>query len=295
MRGLTTAPLGRDDAAAAAQMWRACELHDDGETLSTEEDWLSVFQRPSLDLEQHTVAVRDGDAIVAVAMLLGDHFVFANVRPSHRGRGVGAWLLRWTEEAGRVAGREDSRQRLTENQSAAMALLESAGYERRWEDWVFDIELDREPGPPALPPGYAIRPFVRPRDERAAYQVIEDAFSELPDPEPEPFEDWEAETFGRPSFEPEHLGIVVHGDEIVGAALLIAEEDQLWVAQLAVERAHRGRGLARALLVHAFGVAWRSGRRRVALGTDGRTGARGLYEHVGMRVKRTAWEYAKQL
>jgi hypothetical protein len=33
----------------------------------------------------------------------------------------------------------------------------------------------------------------------------------------------------------------------------------------------------------------------VGLSTDGRTGARGLYEHVGMRVRRTAWEYAKLL
>ena len=81
---------------------------------------------------------------------------------------------------------------------------------------------------------------------------------------------------------PEHFGIVVRGDEIVGAALLIEEDEELWVAQLAVARIHRGRGLGRALLVHAFGSAWRSGRRQVGLATDGRTGARGLYEHVGM-------------
>jgi hypothetical protein len=33
----------------------------------------------------------------------------------------------------------------------------------------------------------------------------------------------------------------------------------------------------------------------VGLSTDSRTGARGLYEHVGMRVTRTHWEFAKRL
>ena len=32
-----------------------------------------------------------------------------------------------------------------------------------------------------------------------------------------------------------------------------------WVDQLAVAREHRGRGLARALLQHAFGETWRAG------------------------------------
>lgn len=295
MKGLTTAPLGAGDAAEVARMWHACELHDDGKALVTEEDFVTVLQRPSLEFERDTVAVRDGDAIVAAGLLFGERFVFANVAPSHRGRGVGTWLLRWSEDAGRAAGRDRSCQKLSENQRAGIALLEAAGYERSWEDWVFDIELEREPAPPALPPGYAIRPFVRERDDREVHRVIEDAFAEWPDPEPETFDDWAAEVFGRPSFVPEHFGIVVRDDEIAGAALLIEEAEDLWVAQLAVARAHRGRGLGRALLVHAFRVAWRSGRRHVGLATDGRTGARGLYEHVGMRVTRTAWEYSTRL
>jgi mycothiol synthase len=221
--------------------------------------------------------------------------VFAYVLPSHRGRGIGAWLLRWTEQAARAVGHERACQSLSENEHAARALLEAAGYEPRWEDWIFDIELQREPDPPQPAPGYSIRPFVRGRDDHDVYRVIEDAFGEWPDPEDETFEAWAAQTLGRPGFVPEHIGTVVRGDEIVGASVLIVEEQDVWVGQLAVARAHRGRGLARALLVDAFGSAWRSGRRHVGLSTDGRTGARGLYEHVGMRVVRTAWEYAKQL
>ena len=47
--------------------------------------------------------------------------------------------------------------------------------------------------------------------------------------------------------------------------------------------------------MHAFGQSWRRGLRRCALGTDSRTGARGLYEHVGMRVRASYGEYRKAL
>jgi mycothiol synthase len=296
MEGMTTAPLAPDDSAAVARVWRMSELHDDGDALLTEEDFVTATKRPSLDLERHTVGVRDGEELVAVAVLFGERQVFVHVLPPHRGRGIGAWLLSWTEDAARAVGHDRACQSLSENERAARALLESRGYEARWEDWIFDIELDGEPGPPRLPDGYAIREFVRERDDRATYGVIKTAFAEWPDPEVEgTFEDWAGETFERPSFQPEHIGTVVHGEAIVGVAAMVREEASLWVAQLAVDRAHRGRGLARALLVHSFATAWRAGLRNVGLATDSRTGARGLYEHVGMRVTRTFWEYEKAL
>ena len=94
---------------------------------------------------------------------------------------------------------------------------------------------------------------------------------------------------------PEHIATVAAGEQIVAVAVNVHEEASVWVAQLAVAREHRGRGLARALLTHTFGSAWRAGPRRCGLGTDERTGARGLYERVGMRVARTSWNYVKTL
>lgn len=288
-------PLATGDAAAVTRVWRASEIHDDGEALFTEEDFVAAWKRPSLNLARDTVGVRDGDALVALGLLFGERDAFVSVHPSHRGRGIGSWLLRWTQAAGRAAGRERSCQTLSENEHAAAALLAADGYERRWEDWILELGLAREPDPPALPPGYSIRDFAPGRDDRDVHRVIEDAFGEWPDPEEESFADWAAETLGRPGFAPERVGLVVQGGETVAAAVLVDDEDRIWVDQLAVAREHRGRGLARALLVHAFGVAWRAGVRRCALSTDSRTGARGLYEHVGMRVTRTSWEHSKLL
>jgi mycothiol synthase len=295
MEGLTTAPLAPGDGPAVARVWRACEIHDDGAALFTEEDFAASCRRPSMDLRRDSIGVWDGGELVALALLHGERDVFAGVLPSQRRRGIGTWLMRWTQDAARAARRRQTCQSLSGNAHDARALLEADGYERRWEGWIFDIELRQEPEPPSPPAGYAVREFVRARDERAVYRVVETAFGEWPDADRWNFEEWAAETFERPAFAPEHVGTVVRGDDVVGASVLIQEGELLWVAQLAVARQHRGRGLARALLAHAFLVAWRAGLRHVGLSTDSRTGARGLYERVGMRVTRTSWEYAKLL
>jgi mycothiol synthase len=293
--GLAATPLSAGDAAEITHVWRTSEEHDDDRAEMTHEDIVAAFKRPSLRLERDTVGVRDDGALVALGVQLRLRSTFVHVLPSHRGRGIGAWLLRWTQDAARAAGHDATGQPLSDGERAARALLEADGYERRWDSWMFEIALDAEPAAPAPPPGYAIRDFEPGRDERAAYDVIERAFSEWPEYEGESFEDWRADCLGRPGFAPDLLALAVRGDEVVGVAALIEDPREGWVSHLAVAREHRGRGLARALLVHAFGVTWRHGRRRCGLGTDSRTGARGLYEHVGMRVRKTYGEYVKQL
>jgi len=92
------------------------------------------------------------------------------------------------------------------------------------------------------------------------------------------------------------LPVVVDGEEIVGAAFLIHyPDDSGWVQQLAVRADHRGQGLGRALLQHAFGVFFRKGEPVTGLSTDSRTGALALYEHVGMRVMHSFTHYASEL
>ena len=248
-----------------------------------------------MDLARDTVGVRDGDDLVALGLVYGEDQTFVRVMPSHRGRGIGAWLRGWSQDAGRAAGHAETTQTLSENEHAARALLEADGYDARHEGWILEIELEHEPDAPRVPPGYALRDFVPGADDRAAYRVFDEAFGEWRANAVGTFEDWQAETLGRPGFEPEQFALAVRGDEVVGAALLIDEAGELWVAQLAVAKPHRGLGLARALLSHAFGVAWGAGHRRVGLGTDSRTGALTLYEHVGMHVKRTFTEYGKRL
>jgi mycothiol synthase len=289
--GLRADPLEPDDADAVTAVWAACEEHDDGQAEIVPADAVAFFNSPRLA----AVGVRDRGRLVGLAVQLAPRLTFVRVLPSHRGRGIGTWLMDWTQDAARSAGGEVSEQSVSEHEHAAIALLERNGYERHGEAWLFELALEREPDAPVLPAGYAIRDFEPGRDERAAFDVFDRAFSEWPDYDGRQFDEWVAIDLGRPGFAPELLGLCVRDDEVVGAALVNYDNDEGWIDQLAVAREHRGRGLGRALLVHAFGVTWRRGGRRCGLGTDSRTGARGLYEHVGMRARKTYYEYVKQL
>jgi len=291
---ITTGPLGPGDLDAVLAVWIACEEHDDGAAEVSRDDLVAMIGRPSFDFARDSFGIREDGALVAFGVQIGTRLTFAFVHPAARGRGLGTWLLGWAEAAAREVGARACTQSLSEPDAGARALLAAHGYEPRWEDRFFALDLAAEPAPPALPPGYAIRPLGA-GDERAAYDVIDRAFSEWPDRDGSSFDDWSASTLGRPAFEPSLLTLAVRGDEVAGALVLVVEEDEGWVDQLAVAREHRGRGLARALLQHAFGETWRRGMRRTGLSTDSRTGARGLYEHVGMHVRKTYTEFAKPL
>ena len=119
--------------------------------------------------------------------------------------------------------------------------------------------------------------------------LIDTSFLEWSDRAPESLEDWRA-TISRPGFEPGLLPVLATTDgTIVGAAVLMdtSGAHEGWVQQLAVAREHRGLGLGRALLDESFGRFRSRGRRACCLNTDSRTGALGLYEHVGMSVTRS--------
>ena len=137
------------------------------------------------------------------------------------------------------------------------------------------------------------------QDERAAFDVIERAFFGGEGARAAAVDDGSAVELGRPGFAPDSPGTRrPPATRVVGASMLVIafDEGEGWVDQLAVAREHRGRGLAlRAARGTRFGVTWRRGGLRLAgLGTDTRTGARGLYEHVGMHVRR-APAFAKPL
>jgi len=293
--GLRAAPLTAGDAAELTAVARACEEHDTGTAEWTEADAIAIAGRPTLDFARDSVGVRDGGALIAFGLQLGVRLTFVHVLPAYRGRGIGTWLLRWSQDAARAIGASVTAQEIAVTEHEAIALLEANGYRKRWEAWAFEITLEREPPAPVLPAGYAIRDFVPGRDERVAFDVIQRAFSEWPEYEPGTFDDWVATSLGRPGFVPALLGLVERDGEVVGAVLVIEQDGLGWIEQLAVAREQRGTGLGRALLVHAFRTTWRRGGRRCGLGTDERTGARGLYERVGMHVRKTYAEYGKSL
>ncbi len=73
----------------------------------------------------------------------------------------------------------------------------------------------------------------------------------------------------------------------------LLESGRGWVSALAVATAERGRGLGRALLLHAFGDLQRAGARGFSLGVEAHNEtALGLYRSVGLEVEREWRIYA---
>jgi ribosomal protein S18 acetylase RimI-like enzyme len=172
--------------------------------------------------------------------------------------------------------------------STAEALFRGLGYWVRWTSWVLEMPPGEVIAPQPIPSGYEIRDAVPQVEDRAVFQVVEDAFGEWPDRLPSTFEDWEPLVMGREGFEPGHLRVVTNAaGQIVGVCFLVVAGDCGYVQYLAVRADVRGLGLARALLVDAFERSRALGVPRQELSTDSRTGALGLYLKVGMQVRLT--------
>ena len=298
MSGLAEAPLTPGDAAIVTAVWQACEIHDDGAPDFEEADVVAFGQRPSFDFARHTLGVRDAGQLVAFGILILPRIIFVHVLPDHRGRGIGTRLLAWSEEAARAAGMDAAAQEVSDNDGVGIALLRGA----RLRAGVGLVDVRDRAGARAAGAGAPRRlrdPRVRPRAGRPRRLRHDPArVREWPDYVGSPFEDWSATTLDRPGFVPELLSVLMRGDEVAGTLLLVEageEGEEGWIDQVAVAREHRGHGLGRALLMHAFGQTWRRGGRICALGTDSRTGARGLYEHVGMHMRKSYGEYRKAL
>jgi mycothiol synthase len=285
-----------EDLDAVVAVVAASEQDVDGLVDITTEDLRSDWQRPSFDLGLDAVVVERGVRIVAYAEVFSGR-AWVHVHPDARGLGIGAALLRWTEgrSYGGVGGKKLG-QTVSDNNRPAAELLAAWGYRVRWHTWVFEKLLDEEPPVPALPEGIALRSFEPGRDDRATHELIDTAFSDWPDRDPGyAFEDWAASYIRRDDFDPTLTFLLEEEDVLVGVSLCQVYDDEGWVQQIAVERTHRGRGLGGALLRASFREFFRRGLRTAGLSTESRTGARGVYEHVGMHVTRSYTRYSKDL
>ncbi|MBC2959586.1 GNAT family N-acetyltransferase [Nocardioides deserti] len=283
--GLTSRPLTMADAEAVHAVIAAEEVADLGEAELTLEDVVADWQRPSYDVAASTIGVLDGDRLVAYADLSAPDVAYTAVHPDHHGRGIGTALARWVQDRARAAGSTRVGTQVPEG-SAADRLMADLGYEVRWTAWDLELPEGAEVQARPLPDGYALRDATD-ADHEAAWTLVEDAFLEWSDRERMPLADFGARVWGRPGFEPWNLRLLLHGEDLVGVTHVFLAGDAAYVARIAVRPDHRGRGLAPAMLVDAFGRAREHGAARCYLSTDTRAGARGLYEKVGMVVSST--------
>jgi mycothiol synthase len=293
--GHVSRPLTTGDLVAVCELEAAGEAFDDGvvevDLSDLEADWL----RPDFDPSTMSIGVFLLDELVAYAQVFQGR-AEALVHPAHRGKGIGSALMRWTWEVARAEGRVRVGQTISENEHAAEALLRANGYEYGHTSWILHIDLSTTPMPAQLPEGYRFRPYCPGGDDLEIFSVIDTAFEEWRGSSSESmgFANWAASALHK--VEPDLVVLVEHGDRIVGVGIGrgYGPDAEGWIEQVAVEKAHRGQGVGRALLEESFRRFWAIGRRRCGVSTDSRTGALTLYEHVGMSVRRSYTRWTKQ-
>ena len=289
--GLTARPLTMADARAVYEVMSALQVAETGRADIEEADIVADWQQPSVDVPAVTMGVFDGARLVGYAEAAKSGRGDAAVHPDEHGRGIGTALARWMQERSRELGATEIGMPVPRGGSGDR-LLEALGYHERWTSWVLQMPEDAVIPARELPDGYEVRE-ARPEEYEDVHRVVDEAFLEWSQRDPEPFEDFEAGILGRRGFEPWQLRVAVGPEGVVGAAVLIMARDddgalvEGYVQQLAVHRDERGRGLAQPLLVDAFRLAREHGAPACGLSTDSRTGALGLYEKVGMVVIET--------
>jgi mycothiol synthase len=272
----------------------ACERELLGREETDRDGIAADLARPGLDLALDTMLMYDPAGALAARAWVNRRSE-VDVHPDHRGLGLGAALLDWVGVRARESGTSRVVQRVPDQDGVAVALVRSRGYEPLVTSWLLAIAMPTEPVVPDPPAGITVRAF-RPGDERAAHQVIEDAFDEWQERR-RSFEEWALHTVARSTFAPAQSPVAFAGDEMVGAVMSLDEPSlgEGYIEQVAIRRDQRNRGIARVLLQWAFRAFYEHGQRSCTLWTHSNTGALSLYEKVGMAVRRSSTVYSKDL
>jgi GNAT superfamily N-acetyltransferase len=287
-RALTT-----EDIDETVAMVNACELHDSGEIMLERADLLADSRTVGFDRSRDWIGVFADDRIVGRGLFVRRRSAWIDVHPTARGRGIGTWLRRWSEDRARAVGSDTVGQTIDDRRSEVITLLTIAGYGPKATSWILRMDHEDRPQPTEPPDGIQIRAFL-PYDEDDVLAMFERSFSEWPGRQPTPLDSWRSMVTRREGFEAEDLVLAVADRRIVGGAFLI-DADEIWVDKLAVDREFRHRGIARALLQTAFERSFDRGYAWTSLSTDSATGALPLYERIGMRVHRSFTQYGLDL
>ena len=298
------------DIAAITELRRAVDMARYGDSDSEEAEVVQMWSFPRLDRRNDVWIVEGPDAdVVGYGYFWAEsppHEAIADqwVHPAHRGRGISEALLDLGEmRAAAMAARNGDGAPVSlavftaAGDTAHLALFTRHGFARSREFLRMQVVFDAPPAAAEWPAGIEVRGFRRHVDEAAVHAAMDEAFRDHYRPTQMDLDEWTALQFSRPDLDLGLWWVAWDGDEVAGSVLAFAMLDGAYIDELGVRRPWRGRGLGRALLLHAFAGLYDRGVRRMYLGVDSTnpTGAMRIYESVGMRPTRRHVVMAKDV
>ena len=266
---------------------RAFELDVDGEAETTAEDVAAEWRELELSRDAWIVETDGGDPAAHATLTRRGDVLQADgyVHPAHRSRGLGRLLVVLTEEAAEaVDGFTAIRNGVSLRDPAALRLMEEHEYSPARYFWSMGIVME---GPPALaaPEGVALVTVI-PDEWREFHAVTEQTFVDHWGHVPETYKRWLDRAQSRPDYDPSLWFAAKRGDRMMGTVYCGPRDGCGYVSYLGVLPELRGRGVGRALLIHAMRAFWDRGMSEVRLHVDtaNATGATALYTSVGMRA-----------
>lgn len=317
--GYRPRPARVDDAEELVAMFNACSRAVVGVDEHDVADLLVEWRSPGFSLESDAIVVEAQNGSLAGYAEVWDTdephvriFSWGRVAPNHRGLCIGTWLAAWEEERARKAidrapadARVSLRQFVYKQDSEANALLERHGFALVRLFFRMEAPLDIVVPEPTWPEGVVVRTFNPDEDLEPMVRAIRETFRDHWGYVESSFEEdveglrhWITED---KEFDPALWFLVSASGQIVGVTLCSAkvpgDPNLGYVNTVGVVRPWRRRGVALALLRHAFAEFQKRGKERVALGVDSSslTGALRLYEAAGMHPVRESHMYEKEL
>jgi len=305
------------DYPGLVDLIRETNLADSVDFVPNEEALRSSYEHlPEFD-PRRDILVADVDGMLVGATEIdvrtrdgiGVHQTEGWVRPAWRRRGLGRWLLAWSErraiEVARVDGRPP-RRALTawpdEQQVGATALYEAAGY--RIVRYGFQMVRDLASPIPdaALPAGLEVRP-VTPDQHRAIWDADCEAFRDHWDALERTDSDF-ASWFANPDLDTTLWQVAWEADQVAGSVMTFVYPEEnahlgvsrAWLEHISVRRPWRRRGLASTLIGRTLRVVRERGLDEAALGVDAEnlSGALRVYEAMGFGRQRVHVSYRKE-
>jgi ribosomal protein S18 acetylase RimI-like enzyme len=240
-------------------------------------------------------------------------WLFGDVHPRSRRRGLGQAILAWQAARGTqiLATRPADRSRCLragcpETLADRVALFRAQGFEPIRSSYRMRRDL-RQPIPAAtLPDGLVFHPWS-PELDLPMMEAFNESFQDHWGFVPVNEEIWRLWLSGHPNFRPDLTFLVLDGpgdaapiaafsfNEVRQPEIELSGIREGWIRDLGTRRPWRQRGLATALLCHSMHAFKAAGFDYAGLGvdTENLTGALRLYERLGFEVVRRTLTFSK--